>query len=170
MPLRNARVQPQRGIRTQKWPWYLRGWYCPHQYPTPTNGPDQTTLRTGSAVPRQPLRGTDLHPLLTSNSLSPPYSPAWRLSFQRRGGRITPLSNVLTATLSPRLADPHPAPRCATVHHRAQAFEVIDTNNDGFITKEDLKVILASLCKRSPRMASRTLRLPPVPHAASRCG
>lgn len=27
-----------------------------------------------------------------------------------------------------------------------QAFEVIDTNNDGFITREDLKEILASLC------------------------
>ena len=42
----------------------------------------------------------------------------------------------------------------------AQAFEVIDTNNDGFITKEDLKVILASLCKRSTRATNPPLTPP----------
>ena len=31
-------------------------------------------------------------------------------------------------------------------HARAQAFNVIDTNNDGFITREDLREILGSLC------------------------
>lgn len=31
-----------------------------------------------------------------------------------------------------------------------EAFEVIDTNSDGFITKEDLKVILASLSPKEP--------------------
>ena len=162
----------QRAARTQNRPWYLRGWYCPHQYPTPTNGLEQTTLRTGSAVPRQPLRQLRRRPPSHCSHQTQPFptiSPAWRLDFQGQGDNAVVQRphghSVASLTLPLPLTRAVPA-----VQHRAQAFEVIDTNNDGFITKEDLKVILASLCKRSPRMPSRTPRLSPVPHAATQCG